>query len=533
MPYTLSRRNLFAGALGATPFARLLNAVTPAAVSNSRPEAALELRTRSAIRQSKRPIASMKANGDEDSLPTGVGCYIKGLPRNQFGEVEAATYNALLVAIRSQQHADFERIPRGGGRRLSDPQGAFTFHLEGGDPHTFDIPQPPSIKSEAAAREASELYWQALCRDVPFAAYESSHIVHEAAKHLGSSLSSVFRGSTKADRQGPYVSQFLLKPIRYGGALIEQRYSGPLPGTDFLTALSEWSQIQSGMPSWRVASYDATPRYIRSGRDLAEYVHYDFPYQAYLNTALILINVGPQTILNCNQFKSDRNPYRDSTVEEGFVTFGQAEVTDWLGRVTTAALKATWFQKWVIHRRLRPEELGGLVHQIRTGTHEYPVHESLRNSPAIDAVFSRTGSYLLPQAYPEGSPLHPSYPAGHAAIAGACSVVLKACFDGSMLLPGCVEPSADGMSVVPCDGFSPTVGDEIDKLAYNIAMGRNWAGIHYRSDANAGLRLGEDVGISILQDLAGTYTEDFKGFAFRRLDGTPVQITPHGEVIEG
>ena len=34
------------------------------------------------------------------------------------------------------------------------------------------------------------------------------------------------------------------------------------------------------------------------------------------------------------------NPYRRSNVQDGFVTFGFAEVVDWLGRVTTAALKA-------------------------------------------------------------------------------------------------------------------------------------------------------------------------------------------------
>jgi len=125
-----------------------------------------------------------------------------------------------------------------------------------------------------------------------------------------------------------------------------------------------------------------------------------------------------------------------------------------------------------------------------------------------------------------------SRPAGHAVIAGACSVVLKACFDGSMLLPGCVEPSADGKSLVPRPDYSPTVGDEIDKLAFNIAMARNWAGIHYRSDCVAGLRLGEDVAISILQDLACTCTEDFPGFSFKRFSGTEVHITPGGELIE-
>src|SRR5205814_2227189 len=199
---------------------------------------------------------------------------------------------------------------------------------------------------------------------------------------------------------------FLLKSIPYGSAKLEQRYTVPVRGSDFLTTLNEWSQIQAGVPSWLVASYDSLPRYIRNGRDLAEYVHYDFPYQPYLNAALILINGGPHSILNCNQFKSDNNIYRYSTIQDGFVTFGQAEVTDWLGRVTTAALKAAWFHKWVVHRRIRPEELGGLIHQTRATGGRFHLHEAMSNSAAVDAVLERTGAYLLPQAYPEGTPLH-------------------------------------------------------------------------------------------------------------------------------
>jgi hypothetical protein len=505
----------------------------PEVTKNSRAQTALELRRRVALTQSMRPTRSMAGNGEERALPNWIGCFTKGLPHDQFGEVVPSAYNALLTAIGSGKLADFERIPRGGGRRLNNPQAAFTFHLEGGDPHTFAIPPAPTITTEAASFETSELYWQALCRDIPFLNYGTSPVVHRAASHLATSPSVIFRGATKGDLEGPYISQFLLKPIPYGSGKIDQRYSVPIPASDFLTAMGEWSQIQTGILPWRAISYDPTPRYIRNGRDLAEYVRYDFAYQAYLNAALILINSGPQTILNCNQFKSANNPYRYSTVEEGFVTFGQAEVTDWLGRVTTAALKAAYCQKWVVHRRLRPEALGGLIHQTRTGIRQYPVHSSIIGSEAVDAVFSNTRSYLLPQAYPEGCPLHPSYPAGHAAVAGACSVILKACFDTLMLLPSCVEASADGLSLLPCTQYAPTIGDEIDKLAFNIAMGRGWAGIHFRSDDIAGLRMGEDVGISILQDLACTYTEDFGGFVFRRFDGIKVHVTPQGEVIEG
>jgi hypothetical protein len=534
----LTRRGFLAGTLAAAPLARSFNILTPETAKDSgthnlRTQAAFDLRKKAALRQRERSMAAMTGNGDEDSLAHRIACFAKGLPQNQFGEVTPAAYDALLAAIKSGKHSDFERIPRGGGRKLSNPQSAFTFHLECGDPHSFGIPPAPSIASQSATFETSELYWQALCRDVPFSDYETSPIVRQAAKHLGATPSTVFRGPTKGDLAGPYVSQFLLKRIPYGSAKVDQRYSVTMPGTEFMTTLDEWSQIQTGMPPWRLAAYDPVPRYIRNGRDLAEYVHYDFPYQAYLNTALILINSGPKSLLNCNQFKSPSNPYRYSTVEEGFVTFGQAEVTDWLGRVTTASLKASWCQKWMVHRRVRPEALGGLIHQTRTGARKYPIHSTLLESEAVDAVFSKTGSYLLPQAYPEGCPLHPSYPAGHAAIAGACSVVLKACFDGSMLLPGCVEPSADGLTLVPRPDYTTTVGDEIDKLAFNIGMGRNWGGIHYRSDELAGLQLGEDVAISILQDLACTYTEDFKGFSLTRFNGKKIMITPQGELMEG
>jgi membrane-associated phospholipid phosphatase len=340
----------------------------------------------------------------------------------------------------------------------------------------------------------------------------------------------VFRGSIRGSLTGPYVSQLLLKPIPYGSGYIHQKYNVPIANSDFMTAVSEWSQLQTGILPWLSVTYDEKPRYIRNGRDLAEYVHYDFANQAYLSAALILINANAKSIHNCNQFKSGSNPYRYSTVEEGFATFGPAEAVDWIGRVTTAALKAAYFQKWCVHRRVRPEALGGLIHFTRTGKREYPVHKSLLNAAAVDAVHGHTGTYLLPQAYPEGCPIHPSYPSGHAAVAGACSVVLKACFDGSMVLPDCVQPAEDGLSLLSCKDYFPTINQEIDKLAFNVAMGRDWAGIHFNSDTVAGLALGESVGIAVLQDLARTYTETFAGFRLTRFDGRTIMISSQGNI---
>lgn len=84
--------------------------------------------------------------------------------------------------------------------------------------------------------------------------------------------------------------------------------------------------------------------------------------------------------------------------------------------------------------------------------------------------------------------------------------------------------NSDGLSLAPLRDIALTVGGDVNKLAFNIAMGRNFAGIHYRSDAEAGFRLGEDVAIARLQELANAFTEDFQGFSFTRLDGPPVRI---------
>ena len=365
------------------------------------------------------------------------------------------------------------------------------------------------------------MYWLALCRDIPFRDFGNSPIVQQAAGELKGTAKAAFRGPTAGDLAGPYISQFLARPVDTLSTVFEQRYRTPLPSNDYGTSFGEWLQLQNGVPPWREYVWDPTPRYLRNGRDLAEYIHYDFLFQAFLNAALILLNYRPEAILNENRpVLNELNPYKRSKVEDGFATFGLGQVLNWLGRVTTASLKATWAQKWLVHRLLRPEALGGWVHQTRTGAGAYPIHRDVLDSVAVEQTYQRTGSYLLPQAYPEASPIHPSYPGGHATVAGACSVILKVFFDEGALMSNCVHAAADGLTLEPCPSdFVLTVGNEINKLVSNVAMGRGWAGIHYRSDSTAGIRLGEDVAISILQDLVQTCTEDFDGFAFTRMTG--------------
>src|SRR5262249_5087624 len=150
--------------------------------------------------------------------------------------------------------------------------------------------------------------------------------------------------------------------------------------------------------------------------------------------------------------------------------------------VASRALKAQWYQKWFVHRRLRPEAFGGLVHNQLT-SNRYPgiLHGDILNSPVLARVHSSYGSYLLPQTFAEGSPTHPSYGAGHATVAGACVTALKAMFDERTVIPNPVVVSHDGTSLLPYTGSELTVGGELNKLASNIATGRNISGVHWRT----------------------------------------------------
>jgi PAP2 superfamily len=163
----------------------------------------------------------------------------------------------------------------------------------------------------------------------------------------------------------------------------------------------------------------------------------------------------------------------------------------------------------------------------------YPIDGDILNSDALARVYAQnSGTYFLPQAYPEAGPQHPTYPSGHATMAGACATILKAAFDGSAsfkdLRDSIILQGSDDGSKLEDTGLDPrkiTIDGEINKLASNIGVGRNWAGIHWRSDYAEGLRLGEKIAISILRDQRNNYPgEDFEGFAITTFDGEAIVV---------
>lgn len=485
---------------------------------------ALLLRQQAATYQANNAALDHPNNGDDDFYPSRIGSFTKGLPHNNLGEVHPQAYRSLIQALTTGEHDDYAAIQLGGTVKLADPQAALAYDLEGTDPCGFSLPLAPRLESEIEGAEMAEVYWRALTRDVPFSQYDSSMLTMAAVSDLRRfspfgevTTASLFRGGLPGEEVGPFISQFLWLNIPYGAMTIPQRYRVPVAGDDYMTSYASWLSIQNGTPPPTGNNFDATTRYIRNGRDLAEWDHRDFSYQGFLNAALILLSYGGAAL-------DDANPYKTSTTQGGFATFGGPHILDLVARVANLALKAAWFQKWQVHRRVRPEAFGGLVHLTKTGQANYPIDAKLLNSSALGALIAKNGTFLLPMAYPEGCPTHPAYPGGHATISGACATVLKAFFKESFVLPNPTIPNEDGTALTPFTADSLTVGGELNKLASNVAFGRDTAGVHWRSDETAGLRLGEALAISVLHDFNACFNEKFDGFSLTKFDGTPVRI---------
>jgi membrane-associated phospholipid phosphatase len=513
-----------AGGVAPAPAAEFAAGLNGAA----RLDQALAVRLDMARRTHGLGAAAQRSNGDEERLPGLAACYSKGLPHDRTGAVDRQAYEVLLAALRSGRPADFEQIPLGGFVKLANPQAAWAFEPLGPDSCQTSCPPAPLFDGAEQAAELTELYWQAVARDVAFADYDVDPLATRAAEDL-SRLSgfrgprregridgaTLFRGSTAGDLTGPYVSQFLQKTLPLTPIAVEQRIRTAVPGLDYLTSFDGWLAIQNGALAG-INRFDPKPRYIRSGRDLGEYVHRDFSFQPYLTACLAALKMGTPP--------GGANPYKHSRTQSGFATFGQPYLLYAVAAVSQAGLDACWFQKWRVHRRLRPEEMAGRVEARLRGLASHAFHPDLLSCAAIEEVRRRHASALLPQAYPEGCPTHPSYPAGHAVIAGACVSALKALLDVSYVIPQPVVASADGLRLLPYRGPDLTVGGELDKLASNIAIGRNFAGLHWRTDASAGLALGEAVAIHVLTELKSTGNEVFCGWSLRCFDGKRVTV---------
>ncbi|MEP4271981.1 MAG: hypothetical protein ABJ379_08475 [Roseibium sp.] len=312
-------------------------------------------------------------------------------------------------------------------------------------------------------------------------------------------------------------------------------------------------------------------------RDLATYVHDDQLYQAYLNAALIMLAEG--------HAYDPGIPYHGNTANgaggsggnrEPFAVFGGPHLLTLVTEVSSRALRAVRASKFQVHRRLRPEALGALFHTVLSGYkpsgetetdgagNQVPVEiphghkarstlggtvarylfpNGMGTEPALSDLLTKVRehnkeinkdlqspgnapSWLLPMAFPEGSPMHPAYGAGHATVAGACVTLLKAFFamrdkDDPAKPTYVVPPGGD--AIVPDPGVSMddvtidlrtlkieqglTLEGELNKLCWNISNGRNIAGVHYYTDYIESALLGEAITLGILREQMTCYDD--------------------------
>lgn len=531
----------------------MANPCDPPGVTNQRALDCFHVRFARATAQAEVAVPTHKTNRDENKYPTKIGTYTKCVQQDSPGLVNLPAYNLFRAATLSGNFGDFENIPLGGTRTLNGPLGSYAFSMEGTDGWQFGsnpspenqeapviVPPPPALSSEEYGTELVELYWCSLLRDVAFTEYGNSPIAAMAAqelsgmpKYAGPRDSSnnvtpdlLFRGNSQGQNIGPYISQLFLVPTAMGAQSISQQVATYVPNLDYMTYLPLWEAVQNGVDTGLTNKTDPTPRFLHNGRGLASYTHVDELYQAYFTAHLVLeslrLPVNPGT------------PYTKSRKQNGFGTFGPPDIASTLATVAKIALNAVWYQKWVVHLRHRPESGGGIVHLTKIGKNGDlggGVNDNVLGSNAVEQSYGRyRSSYLLSQAFPEGSPAHPSYPTGHGTVGGACITVLKFFYDGNAPINQPMAPASDGLSVVPysytnADKDAMTVNGELNKLAHNITYGHGLhAGIHWRSDSDDSMLLGEAIAISVLQDLAKTYKESFQ-ITINKLDGSIATIT--------
>ena len=510
-------------------------------------------------------------NEDEARYTDKSGTYTKGIKQDSIGIVNLHAYQTFKTALSTGNPVDFAAIELGGIKTLNGPQGGLAFNLDTLDNAQFTVPPAPPVSSDEYATELVEMYWASLLRDVPFTDYKDNQIAKDAAANL-SSLQSykgprdngqvtpqlLFRGgsadgkSFAGENFGPYISQFLIKDTSLGGDADEksglpivQKYKTFEAYHDFMLDPDKFQQVQNGNDTGDKLNVLKDPLFLHDGRGLAALTHKDVLYQEFLMAFLVLNSLKAPFNPGHPYFPGSPTVPKTPTAitQNGFNSFGGPDISAIIAYVARQALNAVWYQKWFIHLRHRPEAGGGLVYAKKSQNDKNPkplpqaagdLNFSILDK-AVNASFAKNKSYLLSQPFPEGSPNHPAYPTGHGTAAGACITVLKFFFDGDLHwldLPGLnnpkIEYSRDGSNLLEyneSDADKLTINGELHKLAHNVTFGHGiHAGIHWRSDSDTSIQIGEAVALSFLKNLAHTYNEKFT-VHLTKVDGSTATIS--------
>ena len=532
-------------------------------------------------------------------------------------DYKVSNYDTYREYVKRMLHHDTREIENIGinpasGMKLVDPNCKFTKSACLPTPTTY-TPQPfPEWGSIDSMGQLAEIYMMSWLRDISFDDFtNTSHpqysLITQCCTMLNTLMGSqsqytpilpatpanLFRGQTKGDKLGCYISQFMLYRPRWNlntSVLLtipafqphmdnihhyytDKFYNIPMKGaadivhtnttrrTEYGLTATEFLNIEDGQYANHTYPGSFKPfltnkRHILTPRDLTTIVHADYPCELAMRAAEILLSY------RCPLNK--HNPYRMNILsgETGpFVLFSGAELYNLIGEVTREALRLVWYYKYT-NFTARPEEIAGKIHYEANNILEHAEIQTMLNNVAFRNILNEhktqnakqvpiSSSYhtLMPLVYPEGSPTHPSCPAGHAVAGAAACALMKAYFDEDYLVRNmfpvvCVKSSdyysvASGVTTYDHDSATTavvnlatgdeniiTVGNELDKLTSNIAMGRNMAGIHYRRDAETSFMLGEQLAINMLQRKLNEWkTPKELYYQFTLRDGRSVKVT--------
>lgn len=432
-----------------------------------------------------------------------------------------------------------------------------SFIIRGCDTHFYDSSEQ-FLKADDPKNicEMIEVYEKSLLRDIPFIhiqnntgigvsrAISSMNNYNSISAYTGPINNSnkvdgkvLFRGISKDELIGPYISQFLLLPYKYNGINVEQRYpveNDVIETTNYVNYLN----IQRGRVNSK-PNFSNDNKFAYCGRVLGSIVHNDPMYWAYYNTALIGIQNGLDL------------KYKGTSVTSAWTDQGPPDCLASIAEVALGALRVAWNSKYNIGLKLRPEAMAHRINQINKGVFTGNEFDQIKTyltygKQTLDEVLDKNpnSNYLLTLLYPEGSPNHPSYPAGHAVVAGACITVLKAFFKthddelNPIAWPKTPQHSIDGDSLnnyEELDKDSLTIVGEFNKLASNMSIGRNIAGVHYRSDGDRGIDLGEKFAIKYLQikllEYISVYNGMINSFTLEKMNGDYIKITVDNIIV--
>lgn len=527
------------------------------------------------------------------------GSFRKTFAHNANGQItNVPSYEQLLKSLNTGLQSDFDAIVLNDNNvnKLADPQASLNYVLIGLDNSSVMSLTPPALESDAHAAEMVELYCKELARDIPFKDWSGNATITliRDTDHINKAdvlaafngpttggvvtLNDLFRGAHQGYQYGPYISQLLYYEIPYGAMKMRQQYTvlkdkvlynGADPSTDptnpasspvdFGVNKSAMVNIQNGGQDnyFNITDdrYQSTTKFLYNGRSLASLVHNDQLFQHYYNAAQILLNLGAPVDSGFKNLPNEKN----------FTSYGgPADILHHVAALSGIALKHAWYHKWQVHLRLRPEATSLLVQNRKENVPGFNnfLSNVLINNNILDDIkqlhidyYNVNNSYLLSSAFPEGSPTHPSYPAGHAVVAGACVTLLKIIFKGDEQWQNLPHVS-DGTKRVKSNGGTPfivaqatstgsdlcnygggdianiTVNSELNKLAWNISLGRDWANVHYRSDGDWGNLIGEELAIRYMKDILSTYNQNYNAdkpieLTLEKFDGSVVKIIPN------